>query len=137
MLTDLQFVAGHDRRQCPSWISAIRSPGRGRFREGVYSPHLVLMITDTSQVPANVSPDQAASIPACLATAAIGLFHKENPDGSAALYPPWEDGGIGKYKSEPIFVPGGASTVGQFGGSRSKHTTFCLVHLEHICQSFS
>lgn len=50
-----------------------------------------------------------------LATAAIGLFHQENPDDSAALHPPWLDGGVGKYKGEPIFVLGGASAVGQFG----------------------
>ena len=76
--------------------------------------------TLSSQIPANVTLDQAASIPAGLATAAIGLFHQETPNSSAALYPPWFEGGVSKYKSEPFFVLGGASTVGQFGGSRAQ-----------------
>lgn len=36
--------------------------------------------------------------------------------GTAALTPPWEAGGRGKYHDQPIVVFGGATSVGQYGG---------------------
>ena len=65
-----------------------------------------------------MSFDQAASIPLTLSTAAIALYHPEGAvNGTAALTPPWEAGGRGKYHGQPIIVIGGASSVGQYGAS--------------------
>ena len=86
------------------------------------------LICAFAQIPDNLSFDQAATVPLGLATAAVGLYHEENKNGSAALYPPWKDGGLGKYTNEPIFILGGASSVGQYGMSLwpTAYTTFSL-----------
>ncbi|KZT64849.1 GroES-like protein [Daedalea quercina L-15889] len=68
----------------------------------------------TGKIPDSLSLDEAATIPLGLATAAVGLFHYGVESNSAGLFPPWEDGGSGKYAGEPIFVAGGASSVGQY-----------------------
>ncbi|KZT00565.1 GroES-like protein [Laetiporus sulphureus 93-53] len=69
----------------------------------------------TAKIPDNVSFGQAATVPLGLATAAIGLFNRKAKTGSVGLYPPWEEGGEGKYKGKPIVILGGASSVGQYG----------------------
>ncbi|KAI0736270.1 chaperonin 10-like protein [Fomitopsis betulina] len=86
----------------------------GSSDSSTFQQYTVLNADVTAKIPDNLSFDQAATIPLGLATAAIGLFNEENKNGSAALYPPWKDGGLGKYSSEPIFILGGASSVGKF-----------------------
>lgn len=59
-----------------------------------------------------------------MATAAIGLYNKNiKPYGGAALHPPWEGGGRGKYAGQPIIVMGGSSSLGQHGATLSLKTT--------------
>ncbi|OCH83896.1 GroES-like protein [Obba rivulosa] len=67
----------------------------------------------TAKIPSNITLDEAATIPLGLATGALGLFD-QYADGSAKLFPPWEDGGRGKYAGKPILIFGGASSVGQY-----------------------
>jgi NADPH:quinone reductase-like Zn-dependent oxidoreductase len=68
------------------------------------------------QIPDNLTFDQAATIPLTLATAGLGLYNKkQQPNGGLALYPPWAEGGRGKYAGQPILVIGGSSSVGQHG----------------------
>ncbi|EMD31530.1 hypothetical protein CERSUDRAFT_162969 [Gelatoporia subvermispora B] len=67
----------------------------------------------TAKIPKNISVEQAATIPACIATPALGLFDRCHED-SAKLFPPWEDGGQGKYIGKPIVIFGGATSVGQY-----------------------
>ena len=67
------------------------------------------------QIPDSLSFDEAATIPLGLATAATGLFNESAKSSSVGLYPPWEDGGRGKYAGQPILILGGASSVGQYG----------------------
>ena len=74
-----------------------------------------------SQIPENVSFDQASTLPVGLDTAALGLFTPDVPPeqdfASAGLVGPWEDDGLGKYNGKPIMVFGAASSVGQYGPS--------------------
>ncbi|KAJ3552136.1 hypothetical protein NM688_g4313 [Phlebia brevispora] len=68
-----------------------------------------------AKIPANLSVDQAASIPLALDTAALGLYARPGERGGASLSPaPWEAGGRGKYRGQPFVVLGGASSVGQY-----------------------
>ena len=67
------------------------------------------------QIPRNITFEQAATIPMSIGPAAIGLFYQGDKNGSAGLYPPWLDGGRGKYKNEPIFVVGGGGSIGTMG----------------------
>ncbi|PCH39326.1 GroES-like protein [Wolfiporia cocos MD-104 SS10] len=67
----------------------------------------------TAKIASSLSFDQAATVPAGLATAALGLFN-QGKSNSAGLYPPWEEDGSGRYAGQPIVIFGGASSVGQY-----------------------
>jgi hypothetical protein len=73
------------------------------------------------QIPDNLSFDQASTIPLGLATAAIGLYQKKKERGGLELVAPWVQGGRGKYAGQPIFITGGASSVGQYGTTLPFH----------------
>ena len=76
-----------------------------------------------SRVPANITPEQAATIPLGLGTSALGIYREKsnglrpggNDRGGAGITPPWAPGGKGKYAGQAAIVIGGASSVGQFG----------------------
>ena len=79
---------------------------------------LIIDLNRTKQLPDNLTFDQASTIPLTLATAALGLYNKkQEPNGGLGLYPPWEEGGRGKYAGQPIVIIGGSSSVGQHGMS--------------------
>ncbi|CCL98621.1 uncharacterized protein FIBRA_00623 [Fibroporia radiculosa] len=97
------------------------------------------LILQCKQIPDFMSFDDAAAVPLCLATAAMGLFNKVHGIG---LFPPWENGGRGLYHGKPLVVVGGSSTVGQFViqlaklsgfspiiATASKHNTEYLIRL--------
>ena len=52
-------------------------------------------------------------MPVALATVAIGLYMPK-PHG-AGLKEPFDTAGQGAYANKPIFIVGGATSVGQFG----------------------
>ena len=66
------------------------------------------------EIPDNITFDSAATVPVCAIAATVGLYGPEE-SGGAGRTPPWEEGGRGKYNDEPIFILGGASSVGQYG----------------------
>jgi NADPH:quinone reductase-like Zn-dependent oxidoreductase len=70
-----------------------------------------------AKIPENVTFDEAASIPLGLATAAVGFYDTTPGKGGAALTPPWEAAGAGKYKGQGTLILGGSSSVGQYGAS--------------------
>jgi len=91
------------------------------FTEGTYDTvhatfqqYFVAVADVSAKVPSNVSLDEAASVPSGLVTAAVGLFNEETPNTSAALSPPWEEGGQGKYAGKALVIFGGATSIGQF-----------------------
>ncbi|KAL5525577.1 hypothetical protein ACEPAG_6913 [Sanghuangporus baumii] len=67
----------------------------------------------TAKLPSNVSFDEAASVPAGLITAAVGLYG-DRPEGVTKYKPTWEEGGEGLYREKPIVVFGGSTSVGQY-----------------------
>ncbi|KZT67307.1 GroES-like protein [Daedalea quercina L-15889] len=81
-----------------------------------YQQYALGYAVSTCKVPDQLSFDQAATIPLGIATATIALYHPGEGaiNGSAALSPPWEQGGRGKYQGQPIMVVGGAGSVGQY-----------------------
>ncbi|KAG6873472.1 hypothetical protein C0995_015175 [Termitomyces sp. Mi166 len=82
------------------------TPDRGGFQE--------FTLTDadmTAKIPPNVSFESAATIPATIASALVGLYLPK-PHG-VGLTPPWEASARGKYASKPIVILGGSGNVGQ------------------------
>ena len=69
-----------------------------------------------TQVPRNITLEDASTIPLTVTTAALGLYGKrQEPFSGIGLTPPWAEGGRGKYAVEPILIISGASGVGQHG----------------------
>lgn len=63
----------------------------------------------TAGIPANLTYDQAATLPLTLDTAAVGLY---SDTFGAGLVPPWTEFGKDKYSGNPILVSGASSSVG-------------------------
>ncbi|KIP06233.1 hypothetical protein PHLGIDRAFT_91081 [Phlebiopsis gigantea 11061_1 CR5-6] len=83
-------------------------------RKATFQQYTTVPAQLAAKIPSNLSFDEASTIPLTMATAALGLYNKSiQPFGGAALSPPWEEGGRGKYAGQPIVVLGGASSVGQ------------------------
>ncbi len=61
------------------------------------------------KLPPKISFDQAASLPAGLATAAVGFYNR------IGYLPFLQDAGVNKYAGKPFVVFGGSSSVGQYG----------------------
>ena len=75
------------------------------------------------KIPDSITVEQAATVPICLATAALGIYVEKKdalrPDtfdvGGVGLTPPWVEGGRGKYAGKAALVISGSSSVGRFG----------------------
>ena len=67
------------------------------------------------QIPDSLSFEDASTLPSGVGTAAFPLYNPHESATSFKLTPPWAEGGRGKYAGKPIFVVGGAGSMGQFG----------------------
>jgi NADPH:quinone reductase-like Zn-dependent oxidoreductase len=65
------------------------------------------------QIPANISFEEAASIPLGISTAAMGLYNKGGL--GLGLTEPWTAEGKNKYAGKPFVIYGASTSVGQFG----------------------
>jgi len=85
-------------------------------RSSTFQQYAVEEAEFVAKIPDSMSFDEAASIPLGLDTAAFALYSRHEvavAKFSVGLYPPWEEGGRGKYAGKPLVVIGGASSVGQ------------------------
>ncbi|KAI0027304.1 GroES-like protein [Vararia minispora EC-137] len=93
-----------------------------------FQEYTLTFATRVAKIPANVTFDQAATLPLALATAAIGMYEARSEPGAisggAGYTAPWEEGGRGKYAGQPIIISGGASSVGQFAIQLAKLSGF-------------
>lgn len=64
-----------------------------------------------AKIPPNVSFEQASTLPVAIMAGVVGFYHSTG----MSLTPPWTRDGLGKYNGQSIFIPGGSSSVGQFG----------------------
>ncbi|TFK52217.1 GroES-like protein [Heliocybe sulcata] len=90
------------------------SPGQFSNDYAAYQQYALINPAFTVKIPSNLSLDEAATLPTCVATAAFGLYASinESAPGGTGLTAPW-DGGRGKYAGKAILILGGASSVGQ------------------------
>ncbi|KAI0661825.1 GroES-like protein [Cubamyces menziesii] len=96
----------------------------------------------TALIPDNVSFDQAASVPLALATVVLALYN-QHPDypktlpnylthwgrmfSTLRLKPVWEESGTSEFAGKPVFIIGGASSVGQYAIQIAKLAGFSPI----------
>ncbi|KAH9921195.1 GroES-like protein [Epithele typhae] len=85
------------------------------LRRATFQQYCVVPVVHAAKVPSNVSPDEAATVAEGLMTALVGLYNTtaELNGKSLSLPPPWSPEGATKYIGQPVFILGGASSVGQ------------------------
>ncbi|KAH9847267.1 GroES-like protein [Lenzites betulinus] len=64
-----------------------------------------------AQIPANISFEEAATIPGTLSSAALAFYNEVE---SLGLKPFWEEDGKTLYAGKPILILGGAASIGQY-----------------------
>ncbi|KAI0787295.1 GroES-like protein [Fomes fomentarius] len=82
--------------------------------QGTFQEYSLEPAESVVKIPDNITFDQAASIPLCLATAVTGLWSHHREAQSVNFLAPWEEGGTTKYAGQAAFIVGGSSSVGQF-----------------------
>ena len=88
----------------------------------------------STQIPDNITFEQAASIPLALATDIIVLYNQSPaPENlSLGLKPFWEPEGATAYAGTPAFIIGGASSLGQYG-MEAKHSSYSVSRAHIHC----
>ncbi|KAI0635560.1 GroES-like protein [Trametes polyzona] len=76
-----------------------------------------------AKLPASVSFEEAATLSGTLPTAVLGLYNANNKEHSLGLKPFWEEGSTA-YAGKPIFILGGAGSVGQYVIQLAKASRF-------------
>ncbi|KAA1476193.1 GroES-like protein [Dentipellis sp. KUC8613] len=130
---DVRDIMEGDRVLFECWFSADR---------GTYQQYSLADARGVTKIPDSLSFDDAATLPVSFATAAVGLYAPKSKRGGAGLTPFWEDGGRGKYASEPIVILGGSSCVGQLTIQLAKLSGFnpiistCSTHnIDYVKQA--
>ncbi|KAI9573299.1 chaperonin 10-like protein [Boletus coccyginus] len=89
-----------------------------------FQEHVVVPAEIVPKLPANITFDQAASLPLGVSTTVIPLY-SPSPAG-VGLKAPW-DGGRGHYAEQPALVLGGAGSVGQYAIQFAKLSGFSPI----------
>lgn len=104
-------------------LQRLYQSGAGTSDGAAYQEYTLADSARVAKIPLNLTYEQAATIPLCLATAAIGMCKPESSEllangfdvGGAGLTPPWVEGGMGKDKGQVGVVFRGSSSVGWLG----------------------
>ncbi|KZV72683.1 GroES-like protein [Peniophora sp. CONT] len=109
--------------------------GAGTSDGAAYQEYTLADAARVGKIPPNLTYEQAATVPLCLATAAIGMYKSKSSQvlpngfdvGGAGLTPPWAEGSMGKYKGQAAVVFRGSSSVGQFAIRLAKLSGFSPI----------
>ncbi|KAG6824259.1 hypothetical protein H0H92_007521 [Tricholoma furcatifolium] len=110
------------------------APG-DRNDNGAFQQYTLSDTLNTAKIPPQISFEAASSIPACLGTAAVGLYAPE-PHGLGFASPFNDLSARGKYSEIPIVIVGGATSNGQFTIQLASLSGFypiiAIASLKHI-----
>ncbi|KAI0366166.1 GroES-like protein [Pilatotrama ljubarskyi] len=137
-VTDYPHVGGTDGagiveavgQEVTTFVKGDRVLFQGYFEnpKATFQQYAIVPAEIAAKIPDNISFDQAASVPLGLATAVVGFYNHRAPESrSVKLTAPWEEGGTTKYAGQPIFIIGGASSVGQYAIQMAKLSGFSPI----------
>ncbi|KAH9894862.1 GroES-like protein [Cubamyces lactineus] len=135
--SDVTNVTKGDRIVFQGWVE---SP-KATFQQYCIVPAEITAKASSLPIPDNISFDQAASIPLALSTVATGLYGHHPMCRSLDFPAPWEDDGTTRFAGKPVFILGGASSVGQYAIQMFKMSKFSPIittaslHNEPLLQS--
>ncbi|RDX56945.1 GroES-like protein [Lentinus brumalis] len=114
-------------------------PGGFEQNRATFKQYTVVPATNVAKIPENLSFEQAASVPLCLATVATGIWAHEPGAKSLEFPAPWEEEGLTKFNGKAAFISGGSSSVGQYAIQLAKLqgfspiiTTSSLKHTDYL-----
>lgn len=119
--SDVAGFAKGDRVIVQGWQDEEAKVFHGTFQQYVLVPAYV-----ASKISDNVSLEAAAPLFSCVSTVAISLYGQKPGTSSLQLAPPWV-GGQGAYAGKSIFIPGGATNVGQLAIQFAKLSGFSPI----------
>ncbi|EIW57189.1 GroES-like protein [Trametes versicolor FP-101664 SS1] len=100
---------------------------QGFMRENAQATFQQYAITTAAlaaHIPENISFEAAATLPATFGTAALIFFNPYAETECLGLKPFWEEGGNDAYAGKPIFIVGGATSLGQYSIQLAKLAGF-------------
>ncbi|KAI0665674.1 GroES-like protein [Trametes maxima] len=94
-----------------------------------FQQYAVIPSEITALIPDNITFEQAATLPLALASVFIGLYNQyPGPENlSLRLVPIWTPEGRAVYAGKPIFIVGGASSLGQYAIQLAKHAGYTPI----------
>ncbi|KAI0715785.1 GroES-like protein [Cerioporus squamosus] len=124
MVTEYPFIGGLDGAGIVEEVGAevtnfakgdkVLFPGGFTQDRATFKQYTLAPATNVAKIPDNLSFEQAASVPLCVATVAAGIWAHEPGASSLGFPAPWEEGGLTKFKGKAAFISGGSSSVGQY-----------------------
>jgi len=90
-----------------------------------FQQYAISFVETTPRIPANISYEEASTLPVGLAAAYLGLYN-DAPHGNA-LKPPVNASAKGKYSGTPFVLLGGATSVGQYVLQLAKASGFSPI----------
>ncbi|KAF8650052.1 hypothetical protein AX16_005442 [Volvariella volvacea WC 439] len=95
--------------------------GYFELKDGCFQQYNLADHAVTGKIPANISYDEASSIPVAFNAAYLCLYDK------LGFEPPTKKSALGKYKGTPILIIGGATSVGQYAIQMAKASGFSPI----------
>ncbi|KAI1784160.1 GroES-like protein [Ganoderma leucocontextum] len=95
-------------------VSQARYDPTQRALYGTFIQYFIADATFVAKIPAIIAFEEAATVLAGLASASLPLYNQDEAASSAKLIPPWLEDGRQRYAGKPIFILGGATSVGQY-----------------------
>ncbi|KAI0694764.1 GroES-like protein [Earliella scabrosa] len=102
-------------------------PGGFDPKDASFQEYKLVHAENVAKIPDNISFEQAATVPLCLATVTTGIWAHHPEASSIDLPAPWEEGGTTKLAGQAALIIGGSSSVGQYAIQLAKLQGFSPI----------
>ncbi|EIW57188.1 GroES-like protein [Trametes versicolor FP-101664 SS1] len=94
---------------------------------GTFQENSLVQATLAAKIPENIGFESAATVTSALVTSFLALYNQQSEQESLRLKPFWKDGGSTAYAGKPIFILGGATSLGQSAIQLAKLSGFSPI----------